>query len=420
MYRLPAVTRPSEASVVPIRITLDGRTGVTLWATPWEEDGEEWQAFLGAGNKVLVFGTASEVAAYLRSDAEHDLTDHPRHRDLLRLQPADLEPDEDYSFDLDGAYDLAASDPDPYTVSELSDLLDIVQRIAECCDDGTLLKLVEETPEFGQLLADDASFAGADGEARWTAVGAMVEQSWEPLLERFSQLIEWRGEPVAVEDLPELPDRDEDDDDDVELVDLAADDDTDDTEDTDEDDEDGDQPTRDRAPEPPAALVVGSTGSVEEVRDDPTEDGEYTVWEIAGILPLSVTLPSGTGFTLRTYNGEDDEPIFLGGDLTVYLFRTAAGLAEFCASDSEHDLSEMVTWPDVRDAEELPVEPEPEEVYDLRGPSEDAVELALEIADYCDLEGVTNALTRRRDGEIPFDAWAAAIDELETCVRWYD
>ena len=35
-----------------------------------------------------------------------------------------------------------------------------------------------------------------------------------------------------------------------------------------------------------------------------------SVWEIAGILPLSVTLPSGTGFTLRTYNGEDEEPLY--------------------------------------------------------------------------------------------------------------
>jgi hypothetical protein len=400
------VTSPSDASIVPIRITLDGRTGVTLWATPWEEDGEEWQAFLGAGSKVLLFGTAEEVATYLKSGDEHDLSDHPRARDLLRLRPADLQPDEDYVFDLDGAYDLAAADPDPYTVSELSDLLDLVQRVAECCDDGTLLKLVEETPEFAQLLSDEVTFAGAEGEDRWTQVGAVIEQSWEALVERFGNLVEWRGEPVMVEDevdLAELPDRDDDEDeDDVEIVDL-------------------DEPTRDPAPEPPAALVTGSTGPVEEVEDDPTDDGDYTVWEVAGILPLSVTLPSGTGFTLRTYNGEDDDPVFLGSDLTVYLFRTAAGLVDFVQdSDEEHDLGEMVTWPDIRDAEELAVEPEPEEVFDLRSPGEDAIELALEIADYCDLDGVTGTLTRRRDAGIDFDTWSAAIDELETTVRWFD
>src|SRR3954464_2213202 len=39
-----SVARPS---IVPIALTLDDRTGYTLWAPPWEEDGEEWQAVLG-------------------------------------------------------------------------------------------------------------------------------------------------------------------------------------------------------------------------------------------------------------------------------------------------------------------------------------------------------------------------------------
>ena len=38
----------SRPSIVPIALTLDDRTGYTLWAPPWEEDGEEWQAFLGS------------------------------------------------------------------------------------------------------------------------------------------------------------------------------------------------------------------------------------------------------------------------------------------------------------------------------------------------------------------------------------
>jgi hypothetical protein len=417
------VTSAADASVVPIRLTLDGRTGVTLWATPWEEDGEEWQAFLGAGQHVLVFGTTAEMSAHLRSGEENDLTDHPRWKDLLQLTPGELEPDDDYVFDLDGAYELALSDPDPYTVSELSDLVDLVQRVAEVCDDGTLLRLVEETPEFAQLLADDASFSGTDGEARWTSVGSVVERSWEPLLERFSRLIEWRGTEVLAEDLE--TDEDEDDDEDIDVVDL--DDDTeDDTEDDDTEDGAGQQPERPRSRvvedlEEVARAAVGSSGEPDvEEDEDPTEGGTYSIWEVAGILPLSVTLPSGTGYTLRTYNGEDDDPVFLGSDLTVYLFRTAQGLVDYVHAGDEHDLAEMVTWPDIVDAEELPVEPDPQEVYDLRGPSEDAIELALELADYCDLKGVTRTLNRRPAGDIPFDTWTAAVTELETCIRWED
>lgn len=394
------MTSTTDASVVPIRLTLDGRTGVTLWATPWEEDGEEWQAFLGEGQHVLVFGTAEEMVAHLRSGQDNDLTDHPRWKDLLRLTPGELEPDEDYVFDLDGAYELALADPDPYTVSELSDLIDLVQRVAEVCDDGVLLRLVEDTPEFAALLSDDASFSGAEGEERWTAVGGVVEQSWEQLLDRFGRLVEWRGSEVLAEDAEAASDDDEDDD--IEVL------------------TDTDEPTEEPAEAPPGTVVVGEVGDVEEDEDDPTDGGTYTIWEVAGILPLSVTLPSGTGYTLRTYNGDDDEPVFLGTDLTVELFRTPAALAAYCRSGEEHDLSEMVTWADIAEAEDLPVEPEPEEVYDLRAPGEDAVELALELADYCDLDAVTAALTRRRTGGIPFDDWKAAIEELETCLRWHD
>jgi hypothetical protein len=396
------VTSAADASVVPIRLTLDGRTGVTLWATPWEEDGEEWQAFLGAGQRVLVFGTVEEMVAHLHSGEENDLTDHPRWKDLLQLAPGELEPDEDYVFDLDGAYELALSDPDPYTVSELSDLVDLVQRVAEVCDDGTLLRLVEETPEFAQLLSDDASFSGAEGEETWTRLGAVVERSWEPLLERFGRLVEWRGTEVLAEDAEEPGD---DEDEDIDVVDL---------------DDDDARPPASGPVEELARNIVGSSGEVEVEGGDPTDGGTYSVWEVAGILPLSVTLPSGTGYTLRTYNGDDDDPVFLGTDLTVEMFRTADGLVDYCRSGEEHDLTEMVTWPDISDAEDLPVEPTPDEVYDLRRPSEDAVELALELADYCDLDGVTAVLTRRRAGDIPFDAWTAAIDELETCLRWHD
>ena len=421
------MTSATDASVVPIRLTLDGRTGVTLWATPWEEDGEEWQAFLGAGQHVLLFGTAEEMSEHLRSGEENDLTDHPRWKDLLRLTPAELEPDEDYVFDLDGAYELALSDPDPYTVSELSDLVDLVQRVAEVCDDGTLLKLVEQTPEFAALLSDDATFSGAEGDERWTAVGAVVERSWERLLERFSRLVEWRGEPVLADSEDDTgDDGDSGDDGDVRVVDLDEGDvrvvdlDEGDVRVVDLDEDADDRGSGRETVETVVDAAIGSSASADPDEDDPTDGGTYSIWEVAGILPLSVTLPSGTGYTLRTYNGEDDEPVFLGADLTVDVFRTADGLAAYVTSGEDHDLSEMVTWTDLAEADDLTVEPEPEEVYDLRSPSEDAVELALELADYCDLEGVTGALTRRRTGDIPFDAWKSAVDELETCVRWHD
>lgn len=411
------MTRPSEASIVPIRLTLDGKTGLTLWATPWEEDGEEWQAFLGTGQRLLLFPDAEAVADYLASGEENDLSDHPYYSTLRSLPADQLEPDEDEGneYDLDGVYEVVAGDPDPYDVSELADLVDMVQRIAEVCDDGTLLRLLEDTPEFGELLADEVSYAGAAGEERWARLGEAVSQSWELVVDRVGQRLEWRGDPADFEVR-------EEEDEDAEALDEA---------DTGEEDElpDDDEAVRAAAEDwADEADEVGIDEDEEEdvyaATTDPTvgPDGErFSVWQVAGIVPISLTVPSGNGYTLRTFIGERDEPVFLGADLTVDVFRSAQGLVDYCHTEEHHDLASMVTWPDIRDSEELPVEPADDDVYDLRVPSDGAVQLAIDLADYCDLDGVKAALaSRRRDGEIPFDLWTTAVAEIERCLRWRD
>ncbi|HZH18724.1 MAG TPA: hypothetical protein VEZ18_00890, partial [Geodermatophilus sp.] len=71
----------ARPSIVPIALTIDDRTGFTLWAPPWEEDGEEWQAFLGTSEddraRVHLFPTPAALAAFCRTRTDHDLADHP-------------------------------------------------------------------------------------------------------------------------------------------------------------------------------------------------------------------------------------------------------------------------------------------------------------------------------------------------------
>ena len=412
------MTRPSEASVVPIRLTLDGRSGVTLWATPWLEDGEEWQAFLGTGRAVLLFANAAELAGYLQSGQENDLSDHPQWPALRRLPASQLEPEEGYEFDLDGVYDLAAGDPDPFTVSEMSDLLDIVHRIADCCDDGTLLRLVEETPEFAELLSDEVSFAGGGGEQRWSDVGEALDRCWEGVLDRLGDLLDWRGETPAEAVLAARAVTG-----DAAAGDAGA----------------GDGPVGEaaRAEEAAAAAATGTAvlGSEPAEHTEPAtaalqadeeaedgedgEDGDGSVWAEAGILPIELTVPTGRGYTLRTY--VDDEPRFLGSDLTVDVFATVDGLVAFCRTEADHDLADLDTWPLIRDAEELPVELPDEERYDLAAPEPGAVDLARDLADYCQLAGVEEALAgRAAETGVPFDVWVAAVAEISTCLRWHD
>ncbi len=383
------MTRPSEASVVPIRLTLDGRSGVSLWATPWLEQGEEWQAFLGTGRRVLLFANATQLADYLQSGEENDLTDHPQWPAVRKLPPAELEPEQGYEYDLDGVYDLAAGDPDPFTVSELSDLLDIVQRIAECCDDGTLLRLLEDTEEFAELLDDEVSFAGGEGEQRWSAVGEALERSWEGVLDRFGGLLDWRGETPAEEVL-------------AAKASAAA-----------------PAGTDEPAESAEAGPSAGSADSAESVDGDEGAAAEPSVWAEAGILPILLTVPTGRGYTLRTY--VDDQPRFLGTDLSVDVFATADGLVAFCRTEDDHDLADLETWPLIRDAENVTLDPPDEERYDLAAPDPLAVDLVRDLADYCQLAGVEEALARRAgDAGVPFDVWVAAVAEVSTCLRWHD
>src|SRR6185437_7378741 len=109
--------------------------------------------------------------------------------------------------------------------------------------------------------------------------GSVVERSWEPLLERFGRLIEWRGTEVLAEDIE--TDEDEDDDEDIDVVDL--DDETgDDTEDTDRDADRDSEPLRSRVAEDleeVARAAIGSSGERDvEEDEDPTEGGTYSIW----------------------------------------------------------------------------------------------------------------------------------------------
>ncbi len=128
----------ARPSIVPIALTLDDRTGYTLWAPPWEEDGEEWQAFLGGsvdGTAVVhLFPTPAALAAFCRTSTDHDLADHPVWPVVAGLGAADVTPDDDHRYDLDGVYDVVAENPDRWAVEELAATFDITGRVAECCD----------------------------------------------------------------------------------------------------------------------------------------------------------------------------------------------------------------------------------------------------------------------------------------------
>ncbi|MDG4830958.1 hypothetical protein O7627_16820 [Solwaraspora sp. WMMD1047] len=66
---------------------------------------------------------------------------------------------------------------------------------------------------------------------------------------------------------------------------------------------------------------------------------------------IELVLPSGTGYTLRTYPdvdavGTPGEAAFLTRDGKLLLFQSPAALARFLAGDAEHDLTGLPGWRD--------------------------------------------------------------------------
>jgi hypothetical protein len=415
------VARPS---IVPIALTLDDRTGYTLWAPPWEEDGEEWQAFLGTTAddtaKVHLFPTPAALAAYCRTSTDHDLADHPVWPVVAGLGAADLTPDDDHRYDLDGVYDIAAENPDRWAVEELAATIDIVSRLAECLDttpdpeeelddaevEGQFEAVAElaARPEIGSLGLGVEAFVGRSGEDAWVRVGGTLDELWEDVVEELSEHLDWSGAGSAtLEDYPpasEVEDVDSDDlPDDVVLVD------------------DDERPAASAAPVRTIAGGSRLTASPAEVA------AAATFWESVGILPVEIVVPEGAGLTLRCY--VEDVARFLGRNGEVFLFDTPADLARFCKGTEGHDLTEIASWPEVADTDVPPL-PADQDRYDLTELSEALTEVADGAAGLVDsrafaqpVEGVRDlaeyaGLTRVEELLSPASALGRAVARGET------
>jgi hypothetical protein len=185
----------SDASIVPITLTVNGRTGLTLWAPPWEDDdGQEWQGFLGDGAKIVLFPGIEELAEFITNGTENDLSDHPAWGRVQRLTPNQLRPSSEDAYDLDRVYEWAAGEPDPVHVSALANVVDMVGKIADCCDDGALRRLIEDTPEYEDLVSDDVSYQGREGARRWNELGDVIAETWERAIARVESWLDWRGD----------------------------------------------------------------------------------------------------------------------------------------------------------------------------------------------------------------------------------
>jgi hypothetical protein len=432
------------ADLVPIRLSLSDGDRYTVWAPRWRDSGDEWEAFLGKDDDLYAFEAIADLVAFVRSDADNDLVDHPAWKELTAAHAHSFEPVEAKQFDLVAVEELLAEKPSEESVTTLAGALAIVSSIGSVCELPAVSKFFNGNPSLGTVSGGIDHFTGKAGAKRWNSLAEIIGRSWDDVLSAIEDVIstpevdaaasekaadelaEEREEPE--EDSKEEPE-DESDDEAPALEDETGDEEEDD-ESEDEDEEEDEAEVR----APGDSVVLGS-------------DDDF--WLQVGIDPVRIITSSGTFYTLRCYL--DDRPIFLGRNGRISVFTSERSLARYLADEHDHDLSDLSTYDDIRTAAtdgSLTVEVTDENIYVLSGLADDfadgpgavdreqldlAVELLRDIGDFSEESTVDKALeTDKPLGKLvayvlepgsvskPASPYSAAVREWEKLEQFVD
>jgi len=370
------------ADLVPIRLSLTAGDRYTLWAPRWRDGGDEWEAFLGRDDDLYGFATVADLVAFVRTDTDNDLTDHPAWPTLTEANAHRLEPARSRSFDLVAVEEWLAENPTKKSVRSLAGALAVVASIGSVCELTAVTKFFNGNPSLGTVTSGIDYFTGRAGQARWEALGEIVARNWDGVLDAVDTVVTTPDVDAAAastaadelaEPAPAEPEDDTDDDETLsaESADIAA---------------GADRAAVDR-------VVLGS-------------DADF--WAKVGIDPIQIMTAAGTVFTLRCYF--DDRPLFLGRNGRVSVFGSERALARYLADEHDHDLSNLSTYDDIRTAAtdgSLEVEVTEDNVYVLSGLADDladgpdavdrdqlelVVELARDVGDYAEDTAADRAL----------------------------
>lgn len=325
--------------IVPIELGLTDGDLFTLWAPRWREGDDEWEAFLGHEDNLYGFGSVAELAAFVRTNNNNDLVDHPAWATIVKLSAVELEPDETFQFDLIGVPELAAGDPETLVVSELEATLTMVRNIGEICELDAVTKFFDANPVLESLSVGAQAFYGRAGEEQWDRIGGIIAAGWDDVLDAVDGVV---ASPTVDADALAVAE--------AELV--AADENTveaDDASDADEADE---------------FLPL-----------DLDDDEDDSFWTEVGVDPIRIITSRGTFFTLRCYVGDD--AIFLGHAPAITVFTSERALARYLADHHDHDLAQVSTYEQIQIAAtdgSLEVEVTDENIYVLPGLADDLAE----------------------------------------------
>jgi hypothetical protein len=395
------------ADIVPIRLALTKGDLYTLWAPRWRDEGDEWEAFLGKDEDLYAFESVADLAAFVRTNKDNDLSDHPAWESLTEANAHTFDPSDDRQYDLVSLEELVAEKPSEETVKELHRTLAIASSIGSVCEMPAVTKFFNGNPVLGTVGGGIDAFAGRAGRKRWAEIEAVIGRGWDNVID-------------AIDEIVTIPD-----------VDKPA-------------SEKAKAELAEPAPEPEDEIVAESDTDTEDAEveadveesDDLANHAEGLVlgsdddfWLKVGIDPVRMMTSAGTYYTLRCYL--DDQPIFLGRNGRISVFTSERALARYLADEHDHDLSDLATYDDIRTAAtdgSLQVNVGDDNVYVLTGIADDladgpdaidrdqlelAVELLRDVGDYAEDTTVDETL----DADQPLGRLVAHVLDPDTVRR---
>ncbi|UMB68481.1 protein export chaperone SatS [Mycobacterium paraterrae] len=413
------------ADLVPIRLSLTDGDRYTVWAPRWRDSGDEWEAFLGKDEDLYVFESPADLVAFVRTNTDNDLVDHPAWQALTEANAHKLEPREDKHFDLVAVEDLVAEKPTDESVATLANALTIVSSIGSVCELPAVMKFFNGNPTLGSLSGGIDHFTGKAGLKRWHAIADAVGRSWDDVL-------------GAIEKIVSIPDVDS------KVSEAAA---AELAEPVEEEELEADTPDEDVESE--TVPVDDETTTDRAAGDEVVLGGDEDFWAKVGIDPITIMTGTSTFYTLRCYF--DDRPIFLGRNGRISVFSSERALARYLADEHDHDLSDLSTYDDIRTAAtdgSLHIHITDDNVYVLSGLADDfadgpdavdheqldlAVEFLRDLGDYSEDTTVDKALDVDEPlGKLiayvldpdstskPAGPYATAVREWEELVRFVE
>jgi hypothetical protein len=446
------------ADLVPIRLSLSAGDRYTVWAPRWRDAGDEWEAFLGKDEDLYGFETVADLVAFVRTDSDNDLVDHPAWEDLTSAHAHTFDPAEDKQFDLVAVEELVAEKPTGDSVNALAAALAIVSSIGSVCELAVVSKFFNGNPDLGTVSGGIDHFTGKAGNKRWNSIAGIIGRSWEDVLSAIEEIISTPDvdAEVSAKAADELAEEREEPEEEAEEPTEESDGQrgevSEDGEAADElEDEATDEADSDREEAADSAddAHEEDEGEARAQGDTVVLGSEEDFWQQVGILPIRIMTDSGTFYTLRCYL--DDRPIFLGRNGRISVFSSERALARYLADEHDHDLSNLITYDDIRTAAtdgSLAVDITDDNIYVLSGLGDDladgpdavdreqlelAVELLLDIGEYSEESTVDKALeTGRPLGKLvasvldpgsvskPSGPYSTAVREWEQLERFVE